>query len=143
MRRTNGSLFVLVISLLLALVASGKALGSGVQSPGVALNAIPPSSAPANVPGYTRKLPPPAGSVKPVAPDPNYHPTTCNGSVVNVSQTSGQQAESFVVVNPTNTNNLVAFSNLPSNSIFRAYSMNGGTTWTRGTVATNVACCDA
>ena len=46
-------------------------------------------------------------------------------------------------VNPTNTNNLVATSNNPgTNSIFRAYSTDGGATWTRGTVATGVACCD-
>jgi hypothetical protein len=37
----------------------------------------------------------------------------------------------------------VAFSNLASaNSIFRGYSTDAGATWTRGTVATNVACCD-
>src|SRR5207247_8206052 len=56
----------------------------------------------------------------------------------------GNQAESFVVVNPTNTNNLAAFSNYPNTaSIFRAYSTDGGASWTRGTVATGVACCDA
>src|SRR5207253_9615336 len=55
----------------------------------------------------------------------------------------GNESVSFVVVNPTNTNDIVVFSNLATaNSIFRAYSLNGGTTWTRGTVATNVACCD-
>jgi hypothetical protein len=69
-------------------------------------------------------------------------PLTCVTPVVNVSVRSGNESESFVVVNPTNANNLVAFSNTTSNSIFRAYSMNGGATWTRGTVATNVACCD-
>jgi hypothetical protein len=48
-----------------------------------------------------------------------------------------------VVVNPTNTNNLVAFSNNPGTaSIFRAYSTDAGASWTRGTVATGVACCD-
>src|SRR5207237_6060261 len=70
-------------------------------------------------------------------------PLACTAPVVNVSVTAGNQAESFVVVNPTNPNNLVAFSNTNSNSIFRAYSTNGGATWTRGTVATGVACCDA
>ena len=69
-------------------------------------------------------------------------PLTCLEPVVNVSATSGNQAESFVLVNPTNTNNLVAISNTNANSIFRAYSFDGGTTWTRGTIATNVACCD-
>src|SRR5207237_8596109 len=72
-----------------------------------------------------------------------FAPLTCLESVVNVSATAGNQAESFVVVNPTNTNNLVAISNTTSNSIFRAYSFDGGATWTRGTIATGVACCDA
>ncbi|MEP6810790.1 MAG: sialidase family protein, partial [Chthoniobacterales bacterium] len=70
-------------------------------------------------------------------------PLSCLAPVVNVSATTGNQAESFVVVNPTNTSNLVAFSNTTSNSIFRAYSTDGGANWTRGTVATGVACCDA
>src|SRR5262245_53236508 len=39
-------------------------------------------------------------------------PLTCLEPVVNVSATPGNQAESFVVVNPTNTSNLVAFSNI-------------------------------
>jgi hypothetical protein len=69
-------------------------------------------------------------------------PLVCTEAVVNVSATLGNQAESFVNVNPTNTNNLVAISNTNANSIFRAYSFDGGTTWTRGTIATNVACCD-
>ena len=70
-------------------------------------------------------------------------PFTCVAPVTNVSVRSGNESESFVLVNPTNPNNLVAFSNLASeNSIFRAYSFNSGATWTRGTVATNVACCD-
>src|SRR6266487_572133 len=69
-------------------------------------------------------------------------PFVCTEPVVNVSATPGNQAESFVLVNPTNTNNLVAFSNTNSNSIFRAYSTDAGATWTRGTIATGVACCD-
>src|SRR5262249_39414544 len=70
-------------------------------------------------------------------------PFTCVAPVTNVSVRSGNESESFLMVNPTNPNNLVAFSNLASeNSIFRAYSTNAGASWTRGTVATNVACCD-
>src|SRR6188472_3553348 len=69
-------------------------------------------------------------------------PLTCLEPVVNVSATTGNQAESFINVNPTNPNNLVATSNTNSNSIFRAYSTDAGATWTRGTVATGVACCD-
>src|SRR5882724_1454290 len=38
-------------------------------------------------------------------------PLVCTEAVVNVSATLGNQAESFVNVNPTNTNNLVAISN--------------------------------
>ena len=70
-------------------------------------------------------------------------PLACLEPVVNVSATTGNQAESFVNVNPTNPNNLVATSNnRHTNSIFRAYSTDAGATWTRGTVATGVACCD-
>src|SRR5436309_7108254 len=77
---------------------------------------------------------------KPIDP---FTPLACLEAVVNVSATTGNQAESFINVNPTNTNNLVATSNDPgTNSIFRAYSTDGGTTWTRGTIATGVACCD-
>src|SRR5437773_6726765 len=72
-----------------------------------------------------------------------FVPLACSAPVVNVSATAGNQEESFVVVNPTNTSNLVAISNTTTNSIFRAYSFNGGATWTRGTIATGVACCDA
>src|SRR5437870_11061112 len=93
------------------------------------------------VPDGTRKC------IKPKdrAPEPTdllFAPLTCLEPVVNVSATAGNQAESFVNVNPTNTNNLVAISNTNANSIFRAYSFDGGTTWTRGTIATNVSCCD-
>src|ERR1043166_5101717 len=71
-------------------------------------------------------------------------PEVCSAPVVNASARVGNEDETYVVVNPTNTNQVVAFSNLASeNSIFRAYSTNGGSTWTRGTVATGVACCDA
>jgi len=70
-------------------------------------------------------------------------PLACVEAVVNVSATLGNQAESFVNVNPTNTNNVVATSNNPGTaSIFRAYSTDGGANWTRGTIATGVACCD-
>jgi cell division septation protein DedD len=94
-----------------------------------------------DVPDGTRKC------IKPKerAPKPTdlLVPLTCVEPVVNVSATTGNQAESFVNVNPTNTDNLVATSNDPgTNSIFRAYSTDAGSTWTRGTIATGVACCD-
>ncbi|MEY2505490.1 MAG: hypothetical protein QOG27_1770, partial [Verrucomicrobiota bacterium] len=93
------------------------------------------------VPDGTRKCIKP-GNRMPMPPGP-FVVLACLTPVVNVSAQAGNQQESFVVVNPTNTQNLVAFSNTNANSIFRAFSMNGGATWTRGTVATNVACCDA
>ena len=72
-----------------------------------------------DVPDGTRKC------IKPKerAPKPIdlFTPLTCLEAVVNVSATAGNQAESFVNVNPTNTNNLVATSNDPDAgpSIFR------------------------
>src|SRR5437870_1660042 len=93
-----------------------------------------------NVPELPRKcIKPKERAVKPID---LFTPLTCLEAVVNVSATAGNQAESFVNVNPTNTNNLVATSNTDSNSIFRAYSTDAGATWTRGTIATGVACCD-
>ena len=95
-----------------------------------------------DVPDGTRKcIKPKERAPKPI--DLLFTPLTCLEPVVNVSATTGNQAESFVNVNPTNTNNLVATSNDPgTNSIFRAYSTDAGATWTRGTIATGVACCD-
>ena len=93
-----------------------------------------------DVPDGTRKCIKPKDRV-PKPPD-LFTPLACLEAVVNVSATTGNQAESFVNVNPTNPNNIVATSNTNSNSIFRAYSTDAGATWTRGTVATNVACCD-
>jgi hypothetical protein len=95
-----------------------------------------------NVPDGTRKcIKPPERAVKPFN---LFTPLTCLEPVINVSATAGNQAESFVNVNPTNPNNLVATSNNPGGgaSIFRAYSTDAGATWTRGTIATGVACCD-
>jgi hypothetical protein len=94
-----------------------------------------------DVPDGTRKcIKPPQRAVKPFE---LFNPLSCLEPVVNVSATTGNQAESFINVNPTNPNNIVATSNDPgTNSIFRAYSTDGGTTWTRGTIATGVACCD-
>ena len=100
------------------------------------------AAAPAGTDG-PRKLPPPAASAKPVPADPSYQPLVCAAPVVNASQTTGNQSESSVVINPTNPLNIVAFSNATANDIFRTYSFNGGATWTHGTVATGAACCDA
>src|SRR6185437_14425381 len=102
---------------------------------------IPAAGGGIDVPDRTRKC------IKPPERAPStlnlFTPLTCLEPVVNVSATAGNQAESFVNVNPTNTNNLVATSNMSgTNSIFRAYSTDAGATWTRGTIATGVACCD-
>ncbi len=77
--------------------------------------------------------------------DPSFLdlPLVCTASVVNASATSGNEDESFMSVNPTNTQNIVVFANLNANSIHRSYTTNGGASWTHGTVATGVACCDA
>src|SRR5437764_675567 len=60
-----------------------RALGAGLGYWGLGTSLLNPISNP-----YfdgTRKLPPPPGSVKPVAPDPNYRPLACLAPVVNVS----------------------------------------------------------
>ncbi len=65
-----------------------------------------------------------------------------SGPVVNVSQRFGNQAETFVVINPTNPNNIVAFSNeQTANAIFRAISFDGGSTWAGDDILSG-ACCD-
>src|SRR5262252_516622 len=71
------------------------------------------------VPDRTRKcIKPPERAPKPFE---LFNPLSCLEPVVNVSATTGNQAESFVNVNPTNPNNIVATSNDPgTNSIFRA-----------------------
>ena len=136
---------VFAILILAGLLAGGWLQVSGrvqAQLPAPAAGSAPAATHPA-VSNGTRKLPPPPNSVQPVPADPSYRPLTCSSSVVNVSQTPGNESESFTVVNPGNPNNIVVFSNVATaNSIFRAYSFDGGITWTRGTVATNVACCD-
>jgi hypothetical protein len=102
---------------------------------------VPASTGGIDVPDGTRKcIKPNDRTPKPT--DLLFTPLTCLEPVVNVSATSGNQAESFINVNPTNPNNLVATSNTNAASIFRAYSTDAGATWTRGTIATGVACCD-
>ena len=79
-----------------------------------------------DVPDGTRKcIKPKERAVKPID---LFTPLTCVEPVVNVSATVGNQAESFVNVNPTNTNNIVATSNTDAPSIFRAYSTDAGAT---------------
>ena len=67
-----------------------------------------------DVPDGTRKcIKPKERALKPID---LFAPLTCLEPVVNVSATTGNQAESFVNVNPTNTNNLVGTSNDPGTS---------------------------
>lgn len=62
---------------------------------------------------------------------------------VNTSKAAGNQTESFIVINPTNPLNIVAFSNEASSlNTFRAYSFDGGSTWTSGDINIGAACCD-
>ena len=142
MRRIFGAVLAGLALLVLGILAGGGTPAAG--SPLATLHAPggPTAAGGMDVPNGTRKLPPPAGRTSPAAPAPGYEPLTCLAPVVNASQRSGNEDESFVVINPTNPNNLVAFSNLETNSVFRGYSIDGGATWTRGTVATGQACCD-
>ena len=145
-RRISFSALIIVCCLLVGgLFASGGRVQAQMPGTGVEPNVAgvqDPASTPEE--SYTRKLPPEAGSAQPGPSEPGVRPMACVNTVVNASQRSGNEDESFVVVNPTNPNNIVAFSNLAvENSIFRAYTMNGGASWTRGTIATNAGCCDA
>jgi len=132
-------------AVVLLMLAAGSTLGAGLkpqQAASSGMSVLASAGLPA-LGDYQRKLPPPPGTIKPAPPSTGEIPNTCTASVVNASQRTGNEDETFVVVNPTNPNNYVAFSNLASeNSIFRAYTMNGGSSWTRGTVATGAACCD-
>ncbi|MEO6458060.1 MAG: S-layer homology domain-containing protein [Chloroflexia bacterium] len=138
-------LAVAVITLLIVLVAASSALGADLNPQRSTPSAVRALRAESTVViDSVRKLPPSPGEVEQAPPDPDYRSQVCLAPVVNVSQRTGNESESFVVINPTNPNNIVAFSNLSpgGSSIFRGYSTDGGVTWTRGTVATGVACCD-
>lgn len=65
-------------------------------------------------------------------------------AVTNLSKKTANQTESFIVINPTNPQNIVAFANEDaSNNTFRAYTNNGGASWTSGDILIGGACCDA
>jgi hypothetical protein len=65
-----------------------------------------------------------------------------SGPLVNASKRTGNQAESTIAINPTNPDNVVVFTNEGSASaIFRAYSLDGGLTWTGSDILPG-ACCD-
>ncbi len=143
MRRIYWSTITVAILVLLAfLVVSSAPATAGPQEAALS-GAIIQGGTKVDVQDGTLKVPPPADRPGTTPPDTSYQPQACVEPVVNVSVESGNQSESAILINPTNTQNLVAFSNEASvNNIFRAYSFDGGTTWTRGSVATGVACCD-
>ncbi|HEY3208479.1 MAG TPA: sialidase family protein [Actinomycetota bacterium] len=66
---------------------------------------------------------------------------------VNVSRMAGNQAETTIAVNPTNPNNIAVASNVQFGAkLFKAYSTDGGRSWTTDLIADGdnlgVACCD-
>jgi hypothetical protein len=70
------------------------------------------------------------------------------GPNVNISRVVGNQNETAVAVNPTNPNNIVVTSNLDSfQGLFKAYSLDGGLTWTSEIIANGDglghSCCDS
>lgn len=70
------------------------------------------------------------------------------GTNVNVSQRTGNESEAMISINPYNPNQLVALSNISSGSgLFKAFSTDGGATWTTDIIADGdalgTACCDA
>ncbi|CAN5334017.1 hypothetical protein BH09PLA1_BH09PLA1_27360 [soil metagenome] len=69
------------------------------------------------------------------------------GPVVNISRATGNRTEADIAINPTNTNQIFAVSNLTSNGLFTSRSNDGGQTWTTATIAPGAglptACCDA
>lgn len=90
--------------------------------------------------------------VSPVAGQ--VQPPPVVGANVNVSQRQGNQTETTTAVDPTNAQRVFIASNdetLALSGLFRAWSTNGGATFTTGTIATGTgaggdglppACCD-
>jgi hypothetical protein len=138
------ALGIATAAVLLLLLAATSTLGAGLKGGSTSTAGVSVMAA-VGLPSadYTRKLPPAEGSVKPVPADPSFIPQACTDPVVNVSVRTGNESESSLRINPTDPNNIVVFSNLATaNSIFLGRSTDAGATWTRSTVATNVACCD-
>jgi hypothetical protein len=131
-----------IVALMLVLAAARSASGAvPLPKQPLASGTIASEAGSISAQEAARKSPPPPGA-QPARPAQGVR-QVCVEPVVNVSQRTGNESESFVVINPTNPNNIVAFSNLASEaSIFRGYSTDAGATWTRGTVATGAACCD-
>lgn len=69
------------------------------------------------------------------------------GTNVNVSQRTGNESEATITVNPYNPSQVVALSNIAGGSgLFKAFSTDGGATWTTDIIADGdalgTACCD-
>jgi hypothetical protein len=65
----------------------------------------------------------------------------------NVSKMLGNQAETTIAINPTNPNNIVVASNVQfGQALFKAYTLDGGATWTKDVIGDGdelgFACCD-
>ncbi|HEV8420601.1 MAG TPA: hypothetical protein VGR13_04530, partial [Actinomycetota bacterium] len=85
------------------------------------------------------------GGFKPVASAPLAGLVV--GPNVNTSRMPGNQAETTIAVNPTNPNNIVVASNVQFGAkLFKAFSMDGGQSWTTDLIADGdnlgTACCD-
>ena len=70
-------------------------------------------------------------------------PLALVGSNINISHFADNETETAVAINPLNPRNIVVFSNYEvTDALFRAYSFDGGLTWTGGSILPG-ACCDA
>ncbi len=94
-------------------------------------------------------------AVEPLEPRETPAVAIAVGANINISQAAGNQREQSIVVNPTNPNNVVVFSNIDSidgdlvadAGIFSAFSFDGGQTWAQQLLFTDdtapeEACCD-
>ena len=79
----------------------------------------------------------------PDLPSDPLAPLALLGSNINISHFADNEVESAVAINPLNPKNVVVFSNYETtDALFRAYSFDGGFTWTGGSILPG-ACCDA
>ena len=67
---------------------------------------------------------------------------------IDMSQQSGNEAETAVAISHTDPRRITSVSNLETNGLFHSWSVDGGHTWQHDTIATGsdsltAACCDA
>jgi hypothetical protein len=111
---------------------------------GVRFCGVAAASAPRKLPLSPDQIapPPPAGIGHPGIDIRSLGERLEGGPVVNISARHDNQAETTIAINPTNPDNIVAFSNEQSaNAIFRACSFDGGLTWAGDDILFG-ACCD-